>query len=228
MLTLILNAYHFYSIHSNFVFNFFTKARYMLTRYVCNILIKIIKYLFHIKIPWALSPRSFYNSLNNMSSLLKISPFVDLFWFKTRFRPSKMEEDCHPSYAFRNKYNFSAFSNITCGFSAFSPFEKEFVQISDCSKDVSGHLRSLKLGQDSIPSEGHSFLLRIEFFSSILNNFNICPNHRVKLGVKWERHSVKCSYPDHSHNGKMERPVTPQMSRLILEHKGELVPVGSG
>lgn len=26
----------------------------------------------------------------------------------------------------------------------------------------------------------------------------------------------------------MERPVTPQMSRFILEHKGELVPVGSG
>lgn len=193
---------------------------------ICYILIQPINYLFHIKIPWALSLRRFYDSLNNMSLPFKIISLCGTLLIQ---KQDSVHQKWQTTFIqiIHLKPN-AVFLHFRTLYADFQPSEKQFAQISDCSKDVSGHFGSLKPGQDSIPSEEHLLLLKIAFFSPTLNNFNICPNHRAKLGLKWKRHNVKCSYPDHSHNGTMGRTVTPQMSRFILEHKEELVPVGSG
>lgn len=114
----------------------------------------------------------------------------------------------------KKKCIFSAFSNITCGFSAFFHLKGNLFKCLTVLKMSAGILGRLKLN-------------KTVFHQVDIYDFNKCPNHLATL-KKWKRRSVKCSYPDHSHNGKMKQPVTSQMSRFILEHKGELVSVGSG
>lgn len=166
------------------------------------------------------------------SSYKKTAKYYLPLWsslaLETNFSLSKMADDCQQLCINNNKCSFSAFSTISCGFSTHFTSEKDYVQVSKCQKDIGGHLRSLKLAQDNIPSEGHLLLYRIGFFVNITNNFLVCPNHRAKLGIKWKRQSVKCSFPDHTGQGKSERSITPQMSSFILSHKGVLLPVGSG
>lgn len=87
--------------------------------------------------------------------------------------------------------------------------------MSDCSKDVSGHFKSFKLEQDSI-SPGGTFII-------LINNLIILQHWKNGKDAVWSVHIQTILTME-----KMKRPVTSQMSRFTLKHKGELVPVGSG
>lgn len=107
--------------------------------------------------------------------------------------------------------------------------------ISSLKKDVLQHLKrcqsSPKYEHVEIP-EGLLILFRsglFQFTNDILK-FNVCENHRSKLGTRWYRSSRRCSHPLHPPHmtQKPDRGVTCSMSKEIYLHERQVVPVGSG
>ncbi|XP_013412390.1 uncharacterized protein LOC106175104 isoform X3 [Lingula anatina] len=89
----------------------------------------------------------------------------------------------------------------------------------------------LKLSPNVVQSEWALILMRCGIFSteemeSELDSV-ICPAHRYKLGINW-RAGRTCHHPLHRGKRKPSRPVSPALSREIMENFGVLLPVGSG
>ena len=124
-----------------------------------------------------------------------------------------------------------------CGSNPRSPSESVVI-LSSCKKDISAHLRSIKIKPGSIANEVELILARVGTFS-LPDNFSeltICPKHRDQLGIGWRKTSVKCSVPqDLSSHGSVrrknptgQRSVGKELSNRIKERTNILLPIGSG
>ena len=123
------------------------------------------------------------------------------------------------------KCSISNFSATQCSLSKMYPKELTTVKLIDCKKNIITHLSKLKI-LNNIESEGHLIAARTGIFCPSLK-LTVCPHHRYSLGIHW-RPNTKCSYPDHTGDAKPYRAVGLQMSQVILEELGYLVPIGSG
>ena len=73
---------------------------------------------------------------------------------------------------------------------------KEMIPIPSCSRDVTMHLKSVKVSSSSVVSEGELILLRAGIFDNDGKGMTVFPKHREYLGVYW-RPSRLCKYPFH-------------------------------
>ena len=72
-----------------------------------------------------------------------------------------------------------------CGLSARFPVMKEMIPIPSCSRDVTMHLKSVKVSSSSVVSEGELILLRAGIFDDDGKGMTVCPKHRECPGVYW-------------------------------------------
>ena len=68
-----------------------------------------------------------------------------------------------------------------CGLSARFPVMKEMIPIPSCSRDVTMHLKSVKVSSSSVASEGELILLRAGIFDDDGKGMTVCPKHRNVL-----------------------------------------------
>ena len=116
-----------------------------------------------------------------------------------------------------------------CGRSARYPLVKEFIPITSCNRDITLHLKRVKLASSSVSSESELILLRAGFFNADAQDKTVCPKHRDLLGLSW-RPSRVCNHPLHEKRKtkKCDRGVSKQMSLEIYERWKTFVPIGSG
>ena len=112
------------------------------------------------------------------------------------------------------------------------------VPLLSCVKDIESH-KSL-WSFTGVTGEQELILLRAGIFTAQqdVSNQSICPFHRSELGIGWRRSSNTCSVPNeiayHSQGKgniksvKGDRGVGREISKVIFERTGILVPVGSG
>ena len=112
------------------------------------------------------------------------------------------------------------------------------VPLLPCVKDIESH-KSL-WSFTGVTGEQELILLRAAIFTTQqdVSNLTICPFHRSELGIGWRRSSNTCRVPNeiaHHSQGKGntksvkgDRRVGREISKLIFERTGILVPVGSG
>ena len=112
------------------------------------------------------------------------------------------------------------------------------VPLLSCVKDIESH-KSL-WSFTCATSEQELILLRVGIFTTQqgVSNLSICPFHRSELGIGWQRSSNTCRVPNeiaHHSQGKGntmsvkgDRGVERELSKVIFERTGILVPVGSG
>ena len=55
--------------------------------------------------------------------------------------------------------------NTDCGWSARYPLLKEFIPIASCNRDITQHLKRVKLASSSVSSKSELILLRAGFFN---------------------------------------------------------------
>jgi hypothetical protein len=105
------------------------------------------------------------------------------------------------------------------------------VNLNECQQDVEVHLSSCHLSRSNL-KEHELILLRAGLFhvtGEQLNNMNICPSHRNKLGKFW-RPLRSCQYPEHcgpSRQCKGRDVINVQLSEAVFKLYGKLVQVGS-
>ena len=119
-----------------------------------------------------------------------------------------------------------------CGLSARFPVMKEMIPIPSCSRDVTMHLKSVKVSSSSVVSEGELILLRAGIFDDDGKGMTVCPKHRECLGVYW-RPSRLCKYPFHRDGAsrtkaKCDRGVSKKLSIEVKRKWNSLLPIGSG
>ena len=107
-----------------------------------------------------------------------------------------------------------------------------------CIKDIERH-KSL-WSFTGVTGEQELIPLRAGIFTTQqdVSDLNICPFHRSELGIGWRRSSNTCRVPNeivHHSQGKGntksvkgDRGVGREISKVIFERTGILVPVGSG
>ena len=112
------------------------------------------------------------------------------------------------------------------------------VPLLSCVRDIESH-KSL-WSFTGVTGEQELILLRAAIFTTQqdVSNLTICPFHRSELGIGWRRSCNTCRVPNeithHSHGKgntksvKGDRGVGREISKLIFERTGILVPVGSG
>ena len=148
-----------------------------------------------------------------------------------------MADDPGSSVSFR--CSFSNFSDEKCNTCVRFPQETDIIKLSNCKKDIVGHLRMLKLSvgsdhkgfktansADNITSEADLICRRVGLFTTNLS-MTVCPYHRFRLGVGF-RQGKTCVHPQHTGTGKTFRGISSILSLAVLERHGVLVPVGSG
>ena len=135
--------------------------------------------------------------------------------------------------------SFAELSGSPCGAIDRMPTEgKEVVPLSSCCKDISSHLKTLKIPKN-ITSEVSLILSRVGDFSHDPKRLTICPSHRAVFGVGWKRTAERCQTPSEiaGHSSSKDRPTTcPKgdrglryyQSKKIYERVGVVVPMGSG
>ena len=101
----------------------------------------------------------------------------------------------------------------------------EYQTLSDCQRNIAGHLRLLKMRGDGVSSEEEQILLRAGkdifvalsaaffpcrvlsshglvlhilgvFEGSADTNFRVCPKHRDSFGIKWRGQKKLCQDPE--------------------------------
>ena len=112
------------------------------------------------------------------------------------------------------------------------------VPLLSCVKDIESH-KSL-WSFTGVTGEQEIILLRAGIFTTQqdVSKLSICPFHRSELGIGWRRRSNTCRVPNeiapHSQgkgnakSAKGDRGVGREISKVIFERTGILVPVGSG
>ena len=112
------------------------------------------------------------------------------------------------------------------------------VPLLSCVKDIESY-KSL-WSFTGVTGEQVLILLRAGIFTAQhdVSNLSICPFHRSELDIGWRRSSNTCRVPDeiaHHSQGKGntnsvkgDRGVGREISKVIFERTGILVPVGSG
>ena len=102
--------------------------------------------------------------------------------------------------------SFQEYSDVVCG---PNPRDKaagtSILSLVSCCKDISGHCRSLKIGE--IEDEVELILSRVGIFEKgDASEKTICPTHRDQYGIGWRRTSRKCAVPSSisAHEKKQE------------------------
>ncbi|CAC5388049.1 unnamed protein product [Mytilus coruscus] len=132
--------------------------------------------------------------------------------------------------------SIGTFHSSDCGPYSRYPQEKTIVKLFSCRKDITNHLRALKLAVGGvgglaikspvdIGSEADLLCRRVGLFTTN-SSLTVCPFHRYKLGIDF-RQIKQCTYPDHTGKGKTFRGVSSIHSQHILEEYGVLLPVGT-
>lgn len=118
-----------------------------------------------------------------------------------------------------------------CSFSGSGPCFGDLTPLTSCSKDISGHLRYLKVGTPCNSTEIDLLLYRSGYFDVerlCRRLLLVCQCHRDSLGIYWRQRTIKCCYPLHKGKCKPDRAVNFSVSREIFYLFQEVVPVGSG
>ncbi|KAL9961974.1 hypothetical protein ACROYT_G031023 [Oculina patagonica] len=133
--------------------------------------------------------------------------------------------------------NYSAlFESVSgCGSSSKDPQDVQCVVISDCNRDVSLNLKSLKIGPDeAICDESTLLLARAGIFRVEEHHLSmiICPHHREKYGLRWRCGKVRCGVPNQlaGHQfltAKGDRRMNSRESSFVFIETGERHPVGT-
>ena len=124
--------------------------------------------------------------------------------------------------------SFAAHSNRNFYISKRYPGVKECFPLTSCKTDIRSHLRTRKVGQTTLPTEGDSILARTGHFRENGANMTICPSDRVEIGTFW-RPRRKCAYPLHGNRkGKPEtgRKETGSSSEVAVDHPVCKIPQG--
>ena len=109
------------------------------------------------------------------------------------------------------------------------------VPLLSCNKDIESHKSTWSFA--GVQSESQLILVRAGIFyinPKDVNALTICPFHRSELGIGWRRSSSSCKVPTQiAHHGKGkgvkgDRGVGREISKVIFQKTGVLVPVGSG
>ena len=107
-------------------------------------------------------------------------------------------------------------------------------QIDNCTKDTTTHLNrlhSIDVSSANIP-EGLLILYRSGIFSvdRAAKSLSICPWHRDFFGIYWRDNSIKCQFKGHpvGSKAKVDRGITPTLSKEYWLLTRQLIPVGSG
>ena len=133
----------------------------------------------------------------------------------------------------------------------------EYQALSDCQRDITGHLEMLKMrGEDvvwervdftesrwehfDIPYICHwrdvhgqlKFVLGV-FSGTAEVDFMVCPKHRDTFGIKWRGRKKICQVPEgvashRSKNHTGDRTISRKLSEEIFNRTGSLIPIGSG
>ena len=133
----------------------------------------------------------------------------------------------------------------------------EYQALSDCQRDITGHLEMLKMrGEDvvwervdftesrwehfDIPYICHwrdvhgqlKFVLGV-FSGTAEVEFMVCPKHRDTFGIKWRGRKKICQVPEgvashRSKNHTGDRTISRKLSEEIFNRTGSLIPIGSG
>ena len=117
-------------------------------------------------------------------------------------------------------------ASLSCSFVAHSqknfdtskryPGVKEFFPLTSCEKDIRSHLRTIKVGQTSLPTERDLILACTGPFHEDGANMTIRPAHRAELGIFW-RPRRKCAHPLHGNRkSKPERGANLAMYEEIM------------
>lgn len=120
-----------------------------------------------------------------------------------------------------------------CSFANCGSCFGELLTLYNYQKDITGHLRYLKVGGDRIcAKEADLILYRSGLFDveeSCRRLLLICQGHRDSLGIYWKPSAKnKCKYPIHNGNCKADRGVDFNVSREIFFLFKVILPVGSG
>ena len=108
------------------------------------------------------------------------------------------------------------------------------VPLLSCNKDIENHKSLWSFA--GVNGEPELILLRAGIFNTQqdVSAFTICPFHRSGLGIGWRKSSSTCKVPHeiayHSKGktSKGDRGVGREISNVIFQKTGILVPVGSG
>ena len=127
------------------------------------------------------------------------------------------------------KYSVGLKQNSECVLSARHPLLREFVPLLSCKRDISLHLKSVKLAKSSVSSENELILLRVGLFDSTAHGKTVSLKHRDLLGLSW-RPPRTCKYPLHEKKTgkKCDRGISKQMLLETYERLQTFVPIGSG
>ncbi|CAH3046486.1 unnamed protein product, partial [Porites lobata] len=111
----------------------------------------------------------------------------------------------------------------------------EYQALSDCQRDITGHLEMLKMRGEDVLSEKELILLRAGVFSGTAEvDFMVCPKHRDTFGLKWRGRKKICQVPEGvaSHRSKNHTDGAARYGRKLSEEifnrTGSLIPIGSG
>lgn len=125
--------------------------------------------------------------------------------------------------------SFSRFHSELCGKYNKHQNDNESIKLVDCNRDVDQHLKYLKLytvSQGDIKTEADLICRRAGLSNTDLSLF-VCPFHRAKLGVYFQRGN-SCKHPRLSGKGKLFRSISTAQSQHIFQECGIFIPVGSG
>ena len=110
------------------------------------------------------------------------------------------------------------------------------IPLTQCNKEIKKHKRSLKFS--GVETEVELILARCGCFEKPSNflEMTICPTHRARLGIGWQRPSGLCSVPEvvlgHCKDlwkvPTMQKGINLSQSISLLELTNQFVPVGSG
>ena len=103
--------------------------------------------------------------------------------------------------------------------------------LSDCQRDITGHLEVLKMRGEDVLSEKELILPRV-FSGTAEVDFMVCRKHRDTFGIKWRGRKI-CQVPEgvashRSTNHTGDRPISRKLSEEIFNRTASLIPISSG
>ena len=122
--------------------------------------------------------------------------------------------------------SFAAHSQKNCDISKRYPGVMEFFPLTSCKKDIRSHLKAIKVGQTSLPTEKYLILARTGHFRE--NGAwqyvqHTLPNLEYFGGLR------KRAHPLHGNRkGKPGRGASLAMREEIMARWNTLVPIGAG
>ena len=122
-----------------------------------------------------------------------------------------------------------------CGPLEGGPVGIHKLPIASCNKDISNHMRFLKIGKTvHVACEQDLIFARAGIYAvpPDISNYNICKCHRDSLGLGWRRTSKYCQVPmsvaAHKSKRTGDRGIGLSHSKKVFELSGQIMPLGAG